>query len=156
MESSDIKKIKDLENENRRLKQMFVDLSLENRALKDVIEKRLYRNFFRFWGGRDTSGITKGSTVFNVCWNWIFAVRANSGCRCVIPRPWPNRKRWTRTGLSTLCMTPWSVAVVFARSMPLLTLTVRRCRLKSIWICQLCTWSVCSTESRLSGHATLG
>ncbi|GAB0731877.1 hypothetical protein NB16F79_48330 [Escherichia coli] len=48
MESSDIKKIKDLENENRRLKQMFVDLSLENRALKDVIEKRLYRNFFRF------------------------------------------------------------------------------------------------------------
>lgn len=39
MEASDIKKIKDLEDENRRLKQMFVDLSLENRALKDVIEK---------------------------------------------------------------------------------------------------------------------
>lgn len=39
MEASDIKKIKDLENENRRLKQMFADLSLENRALKDVIEK---------------------------------------------------------------------------------------------------------------------
>ncbi|EBW8988892.1 hypothetical protein KZ804_15875 [Enterobacter cloacae] len=41
MEASDIKKIKDLEDENRRLKQMFVDLSLENRALKDVIEKNL-------------------------------------------------------------------------------------------------------------------
>ena len=37
----DIKKIKDLEDENRRLKQMFADLSLENRALKDVIEKKL-------------------------------------------------------------------------------------------------------------------
>ncbi|OSG15656.1 hypothetical protein R560_18725 [Salmonella enterica subsp. enterica serovar 6,8:i:-] len=41
METSDIKKIKDLEDENRRLKQMFADLSLENRALKDVIEKKL-------------------------------------------------------------------------------------------------------------------
>lgn len=41
MEASDIKKIKDLEDENRRLKQMFADLSLENRALKDVIEKKL-------------------------------------------------------------------------------------------------------------------
>ncbi|EPO7767449.1 transposase [Klebsiella aerogenes] len=37
----DIKKIKDHEDENRRLKQMFADLSLENRALKDVIEKKL-------------------------------------------------------------------------------------------------------------------
>ena len=41
MEASDIKKSKDLEDENRRLKQMFADLSLENRALKDVIEKKL-------------------------------------------------------------------------------------------------------------------
>ncbi|EHC90253.1 Transposase, partial [Salmonella enterica subsp. enterica serovar Rubislaw str. A4-653] len=41
MEASDIKKIKDLEDENRRLKQMFADLSLENRALRDVIEKKL-------------------------------------------------------------------------------------------------------------------
>ena len=41
MEASDIKKIKDLEDENHRLKQMFADFSLENRALKDVIEKKL-------------------------------------------------------------------------------------------------------------------
>lgn len=39
MEAADIKKLKDLEDENRRLKQMSADLSLENRALKDVIEK---------------------------------------------------------------------------------------------------------------------
>lgn len=39
MEPSDIKKMKDLEDENQRLKQMFADLSLECRALKDVIEK---------------------------------------------------------------------------------------------------------------------
>ncbi len=39
MEASDIKKLKYLEEENRRLKQMFADLSLECRALKDVIEK---------------------------------------------------------------------------------------------------------------------
>jgi len=41
MEASDIKKLKDLRDENRRLKQMYADLSLENRALKDVIEKKL-------------------------------------------------------------------------------------------------------------------
>ncbi|BCG10337.1 hypothetical protein BADSM9389_30190 [Buttiauxella agrestis] len=41
MEASDIKKIKYLEDENRRLKQMFADLSLECRSLKDVIGKKL-------------------------------------------------------------------------------------------------------------------
>lgn len=41
MEASDIKRIKDLEDENRRLKQMFADMSLENRALKEIIEKKL-------------------------------------------------------------------------------------------------------------------
>lgn len=41
MEASDIQRLKELEEENRRLKQMFADLSLENRALKDVIERKL-------------------------------------------------------------------------------------------------------------------
>jgi putative transposase len=41
MEASDIKRLRELEGENRQLKQMYADLSLENRALKDVIAKKL-------------------------------------------------------------------------------------------------------------------
>lgn len=41
MEASDIKRLKELEDENRRLKQMFANLSLEHTALKDVLEKKL-------------------------------------------------------------------------------------------------------------------
>ena len=41
MEASDIRRMRELEAENRRLKHMYADLSLENRALRDVIEKKL-------------------------------------------------------------------------------------------------------------------
>jgi len=41
MAASDVKKLKELEDENRRLKRMYADLSLQNEALKDVIEKKL-------------------------------------------------------------------------------------------------------------------
>lgn len=41
MEAADVRRLKELEDENRRLKQMYADLSLENRALKDVITKKL-------------------------------------------------------------------------------------------------------------------
>ena len=41
MEASDDKRLKDLEDENRRLKTMFADLSLEHKILKDIIEKKL-------------------------------------------------------------------------------------------------------------------
>ena len=41
MEASDIRRLKELEDENRRLKQMYANLSLEHVALKDVIEKKL-------------------------------------------------------------------------------------------------------------------
>ena len=34
-----LRRLKDLEEENRRLKQMYADLSLEYKALKDVVEK---------------------------------------------------------------------------------------------------------------------
>ncbi|KJY85644.1 transposase [Vibrio neptunius] len=41
MEASDVKRLKELEGENRRLKQMFADLSLEHRIVKDILEKKL-------------------------------------------------------------------------------------------------------------------
>jgi putative transposase len=41
MEAADIGQLLGLEEETRRLKQMYADLSLENRALKDVIAKKL-------------------------------------------------------------------------------------------------------------------
>jgi len=40
MESQDLKRLKELEEENRRLKQMYADLALDNKVLKDVISKK--------------------------------------------------------------------------------------------------------------------
>ena len=40
MEVSDAKRLKDLESENRRLKQMLADTMLENQAIKDVLSKK--------------------------------------------------------------------------------------------------------------------
>ena len=39
MSVSELKRMKELEEENRRLKQMYADLSLEHEVLKDIIEK---------------------------------------------------------------------------------------------------------------------
>lgn len=41
MDSSALKRMKELEEENRRLKQMYADLSLEHQALKDIVQKKL-------------------------------------------------------------------------------------------------------------------
>ena len=40
VQGSDLHKLKELEKENEKLKKMFADLSLENHALKDLIEKK--------------------------------------------------------------------------------------------------------------------
>ena len=40
MESSDIKRLKELEEENNRLKKMYANLSLEHEAVKDLIVKK--------------------------------------------------------------------------------------------------------------------
>lgn len=41
MEASDLRRMKELELENQKLKRMYADMALENRALKDLIEKKL-------------------------------------------------------------------------------------------------------------------
>ena len=40
MESQDLKRLKDLEEENRKLKQMYAELAMDNKVLKDVISKK--------------------------------------------------------------------------------------------------------------------
>lgn len=40
MESSDVKRLKDLEEENSRLKKMYADLAMDNQILKDLFTKK--------------------------------------------------------------------------------------------------------------------
>jgi putative transposase len=41
MEAADIRRLRELEEENRRLKHMYAELSLEHRILKEVLTKKL-------------------------------------------------------------------------------------------------------------------
>lgn len=41
LEASDLKRLKETESELAKLKRMYADLALENRALKDLLEKKL-------------------------------------------------------------------------------------------------------------------
>lgn len=41
LDASELKRMKDLEGELSQLKRMYADLTLENRAMKDLIEKKL-------------------------------------------------------------------------------------------------------------------
>jgi putative transposase len=41
MDANALKRLKELEEENRRLKHMYADLSLEYTVLKDIVEKKL-------------------------------------------------------------------------------------------------------------------
>ena len=40
MEASDVKRLKDLEEENARLKKMYADLAMDNQILKDLFTKK--------------------------------------------------------------------------------------------------------------------
>ena len=51
MEASDIKRLKELEDENLRLKQMYAELSLDHKLLKDIVEKSV-KPAIRREGGR--------------------------------------------------------------------------------------------------------
>lgn len=41
LDVSEVKRLKALEAENRRLKQMYAELSLEHQVLKEIVEKKL-------------------------------------------------------------------------------------------------------------------
>jgi len=41
MEASDVKRLRELEEENARLKRMYAELSLDHQILKDILEKKL-------------------------------------------------------------------------------------------------------------------
>ena len=41
MEASELKRLRELEAENRQLKQMYAELSLEHLVLKEIVEKKL-------------------------------------------------------------------------------------------------------------------
>ena len=40
MEMNELKRFKELEEENRKLKQMYTDLALDNKMLKDILGKK--------------------------------------------------------------------------------------------------------------------
>jgi len=41
LSASELKRLKELEAENTRLKRLYADLALENRALKDLLDRKL-------------------------------------------------------------------------------------------------------------------
>ena len=41
LEASELKRLKELEQENQRLKQMYAELSLDHKILKDIVAKKL-------------------------------------------------------------------------------------------------------------------
>ena len=41
MQASDLRRLRELETELSQMKRMYADLALENRAMKDLIEKKL-------------------------------------------------------------------------------------------------------------------
>lgn len=41
MDAAALKRLKELEAENQKLKEMYADLSLEHKMLKDIVEKKL-------------------------------------------------------------------------------------------------------------------
>jgi putative transposase len=53
MDASALKRLKELEAENQKLKEMYADLSLEHKVLKDIVEKKLSR-----YGSAGTWSIT--------------------------------------------------------------------------------------------------
>lgn len=58
LEASDLKRLRELEHENSRLKRLYAELSLENAALKDLSDPRHHRWKFSFTGVSLTGKLT--------------------------------------------------------------------------------------------------
>jgi len=56
MEVSQVKRLKELEEENRRLKKMYAELSLDHELLQEVLEKNFRARGKRRTGDRDCRG----------------------------------------------------------------------------------------------------
>lgn len=57
MEASDVKRLKELEEENARLKRMYAELSLDHNILKDVATKKVGALLAKGANQRDSIGL---------------------------------------------------------------------------------------------------
>ena len=60
MEVSQVRRLKELEEENRKLKQMYAELALDNKILKDVIEKSSRAR------GKEGAGLMESQKTYDV------------------------------------------------------------------------------------------
>ena len=79
MDVSQVRRLKELEEESRKLKQMYADLALDNRILRDVIEKNSRARGQEGVGRRHCGGVRGSacSTSSTTTTGW----------------PWPRRSR---------------------------------------------------------------
>ena len=68
---SELKRLRELEAENAKLKRMYADLALENTAIKDVLSRNI-------WSAPDLQGLRR--TTRTVCVNVSGLSRVKGGC----------------------------------------------------------------------------
>lgn len=69
MQVSEAKRLRELEEENRRLKQMYAELSLDHKILKDIVERCMVRPGF----ARAATG--EASRVLHKCIRPVYGAR---------------------------------------------------------------------------------
>jgi putative transposase len=86
MSANELRRVKELEAENSRLKRMYADLALENAAIKDVLSRKLRR--------RQLSVVQRSAWCLSTVFHAAKLVRSwdSRGRRCTNPR-WTGRPR---------------------------------------------------------------
>ncbi|MBT5805397.1 MAG: hypothetical protein HOI20_27725 [Gemmatimonadetes bacterium] len=71
MEASDIKRLNELEEENRRRQQMYADLSLDHKMLTDIVNKKSCKSSrtTRARRLREDGVSSESSTGLSCCWH---------------------------------------------------------------------------------------